>query len=324
MVPMREAEATAREFANRFADGSVVDATALLTDEGRAAVVETFPDGFGEESMDAEDALERYRSGLHAQYGDLQGVSDVTASKDEAIDGGTEAIVTFEFEAGTEAATIEVTADGVVGSSFSPAYEPPAYVDRGAFGERAVSVDAGDVSLDGVLALPTGPGPFPGVALVHGAGVHDPDGTVGASKLLRDFAWGLASEGIATLRYEKRLADQDVPDEELTLDAVVDDAVAALAELAAIDRVAEEALFVAGHSQGGMAAPRIAAQHGSVAGVVLDGRADSTLDPDDLDFMRYEFEPDGDLSDAQEAELDRERETARRIAEGDFEDDETL
>ena len=147
---------------------------------------------------------------------------------------------------------------------------------------------------------------------------------MGASKLLRDFAWGLASEGIATLRYEKRLADQDVPDEELTLDAVVDDAVAALAELAAIDRVAEEALFVAGHSQGGMAAPRIAAQHGSVAGVVLDGRADSTLDPDDLDFMRYEFEPDGDLSDAQEAELDRERETARRIAEGDFEDDETL
>ena len=136
---------------------------------------------------------------------------------------------------------------------------------------------------------------------------------MGASKLLRDFAWGLASEGIATLRYEKRLADQDVPDEELTLDAVVDDAVAALAELAAIDRVAEEALFVAGHSQGGMAAPRIAAQHGSVAGVViLDGRADSTLDPDDLDFMRYEFEPDGDLSDAQEAELDRERETARR------------
>jgi hypothetical protein len=73
-----------------------------------------------------------------------------------------------------------------------------------------------------------------------------------------------------------------------------------------------------------MAAPRIAAQHGSVAGVVLDGRADSTLDPDDLDFMRYEFEPDGDLSDAQEAELDRERETARRIAEGDFEGDETL
>lgn len=59
MVPMREAEATAREFANRFADGSVVDATALLTDEGRAAVVETFPDGFGEESMDAEDTLER-------------------------------------------------------------------------------------------------------------------------------------------------------------------------------------------------------------------------------------------------------------------------
>ena len=118
--------------------------------------------------MDAEDALERYRSGLHAQYDDLQGVSDVTASKDEAIDGGTEAIVTFEFEAGTEAATIEVTADGVVGSSFSPAYEPPVYVDRGAFGERAVSVDAGDVSLDGFSRYPPDLGRFRALRLFTG------------------------------------------------------------------------------------------------------------------------------------------------------------
>jgi hypothetical protein len=63
---MREAEATAREFANRFADGSVVDATALLTDEGRAAVVETFPDGFGEESMDAERSNGTDRGSTHS------------------------------------------------------------------------------------------------------------------------------------------------------------------------------------------------------------------------------------------------------------------
>jgi pimeloyl-ACP methyl ester carboxylesterase len=205
-------------------------------------------------------------------------------------------------------------------------YDVPDYADEGVFTERDVTVDAGDVALDGVFAVPEGDGPFPAVLLVHGASIHDPDGTAGNSKLLKDFAWGLASEGIATLRYEKRLAEHDVDDEEFTLDrVVVDDAVAAVDELAAVDEVDDEAVFVAGHSQGGMAAPRIAERHGGVAGVVnLDGSAHWTHDPNDFDFVRYEFEIDGDLDEEQEAQLEADRETARRISTGEFEDDEML
>jgi hypothetical protein len=315
-----DTEAVVREFATLFADGSFAAMADLLSEAGREAVVESFPDEFREaESMAPEDAFEAYWRGLYGQYGGFEGVGAVRPDGDGAT-------AELTFEDATVTAEVGVDGDAVTGFSFAPEYEPPEYVDEDAFDEREVTVDTGDVALDGVLALPEGPGPFPGVVLVHGAGVHDPDGTAGSSKLLKDIAWGLASEGVATLRYEKRLANHEVVDERYTLDSVVvDDAVAAIDELVAADEVAGDTVFVAGHSQGGMCAPRIAERHGGVAGVVvLDALADSTPDPDDLRFLRYELEPDGDLSDEQEEQLNRDRETFRRLAEGTFGADETI
>jgi hypothetical protein len=319
MAPTSDTEAVARAFATRFLDESFADAADRLTEDGRTAVVDAFPEEFRDEELDAEDALEAYWWGLYGQYGPSNGVAAVTADGDEVT-------VRLEFEAGTETASVVVDGDDVADFSFSPAYTPPTYVDESAFSERGVTVDTGDVTLDGVLAVPEGEEPYPAVVLVHGAGIHDRDGTAGHSKLLKDVTWGLASEGIATLRYESRLADHDVDDEQFTLDSVVvDDAVVAVDELAAVDGVDGDALFVAGHSQGGMAAPRIADRHGTVAGVVnLDGPVDTTLAPDDVDIIRYEFEVDGDLDEEQEAQLEADRETARRIAAGEFDDDETL
>jgi len=318
MAPASDAEETVLEFAARFAEGSFADAADLLTADGRAAVVESFPDDLQEGSMDAEDALEGYWRGLYAQYRDAEEVGEVRLDGDDAT-------VEFAFADATETASVTIDGEGdaVTDFSFAPEYEIPDYVDEDAFRERDVTVDAGDVALDAVLGVPEGDRPFPAVLLVHGAGIHDPDGTAGNSKILKDLAWGLASEGIASLRYQKRLAENEVADEDYTLERVVtDDAVAALDELVAADEVAADAVFVAGHSQGGMTAPRIADRHGGVAGVVnLDGPADPGVDPDDTAFMRYAMEPDGDLDEEQEAELEERREEIRRIDDGDFDDD---
>ena len=46
--------------------------------------------------------------------------------------------------------------------------------------------------------------PFPGVVLVHGSGPNDRDESIGPNKPFRDLAEGLASRGIAVLRYDKR------------------------------------------------------------------------------------------------------------------------
>jgi pimeloyl-ACP methyl ester carboxylesterase len=320
MVPTTDDGETVRAFADRFVDGALDEAAGLLSEDGRTTLEEGFPEEFREGATGPSTLLRQYRRGLHSQYGPFEGV-DVA----EEGDGGY--TVTFEFADATETATVEVADAAVTAFTFAPTYTAPDYVDEGAFTERDLSVDAGDVGLDAVLTVPDGDGPFPTAVLVHGAGIHDPDGTAGNSKLLRDVAGGLATEGIAALRYEKRLALEDVPDAEFTVDrVVVDDALAALETAAAADDVDGDALFVVGHSQGGMCAPRIATRHGGLAGVVvLDALTDYDVDPDDdLTFLRYSLDPEGDLSEEQEAELEAMRESFERLAEGDYEDDETI
>ena len=40
--------------------------------------------------------------------------------------------------------------------------------------------------------------------LVHGSGPHDRDERIGAVRVFKDLAWGLASQGVAVLRSDKR------------------------------------------------------------------------------------------------------------------------
>jgi dienelactone hydrolase len=152
---------------------------------------------------------------------------------------------------------------------------PAVYVDRSAFTETEVIVGSDPYPLPGTLSMPTGEGPFPAVVLVAGSGPQDRDETIGPNKPLRDLAWGLASNGIATLRYEKRtkafgpqLAAQ--ASTVTVQEEAVDDAVAAVDLLRDTPGIDPDRVLVAGHSLGGFLAPRIAAAaSGRVAGIAL-------------------------------------------------------
>ena len=56
----------------------------------------------------------------------------------------------------------------------------------------------------GTLTLPKAQKPVAGVVLVHGSGPNDRDETILKNRPFRDLAEGLASQGIAVLRYDKR------------------------------------------------------------------------------------------------------------------------
>ena len=186
--------------------------------------------------------------------------------------------LTLQFKNLQLNALIAFDAEGeVVGLQFVPvstaptlAAPTPIYAEPEAFTETDVTV--GEFDLPGILTMPVGDGDFPAVVLISGSGPNDRDETIGPNKPFRDLAWGLAAQGIATLRFDKRtLAAVDQLDlNNFTLkDEYTDDALAAVDLLRDTDGVDPERVFILGHSLGGYVAPRIAQADADIAGVII-------------------------------------------------------
>ncbi|HEX8422850.1 MAG TPA: alpha/beta fold hydrolase [Pyrinomonadaceae bacterium] len=200
-------------------------------------------------------------------------------------------------------------------------YKSPAYVVPAAFGVQELTVGAGgEWPLPATLTLPTGKGPFPAVVLVHGSGPNDRDETLGANKPFRDLAEGLASQGIAVLRYEKRTkqhgARMVAAASDFTVrDETIDDALAAVALLRRTAGVDAKKIFVLGHSLGGMLVPRIGQADERIAGFVVFAGATRPLDETLVRQFEYLAALDGTISDAERAQIDDTKRQAARIKE---------
>ncbi len=116
--------------------------------------------------------------------------------------------------------------------------------------------------LPGILIIPKGEGPFPAVVLLQGSGPSDKDESIGALKPFRDLAEGLAGNGIAVYRFDKRTyvygAELAAKKDFSLEDETIEDAVNAVQLLAGQDRIDPKRIFVLGHSLGGNAVPAIA------------------------------------------------------------------
>jgi uncharacterized protein len=203
------------------------------------------------------------------------------------------------------------TGNRISGLVFRPAavpYAPPAYATPSSYAESEVTIGSGEWALPGTLTLPAGAGPFPAVVLVHGSGPNDRDETFGPNKPFKDLALGLASRGIAVLRYDKRtkvyaakmagVAGMTVKDE------TIDDALAAAAVLRAQPRIDPVRVFVLGHSLGGMLVPRIAAADPKLAGVIVMAGVARPLERVILEQTTYLANADGTVTPAEQKAID--------------------
>ena len=191
----------------------------------------------------------------------------------------------------------------------APAGTPGAYTNPDSFTDTAIEVHSGDWVLPGTLSMPKGAGPFPGVVLIAGSGPEDQDETIGPNKPFRDLAGGLASAGIAVLRYDKRThADPQraalIPN--ITVkEEVTDDALTALALLRQTPGVDAKRVFLLGHSLGGMLAPRIAQADPQVAGVIILAGLTQPLEDTILDQYTYIASLGGPNGHAAQQQLDQ-------------------
>lgn len=142
-----------------------------------------------------------------------------------------------------------------------------------AISSEEVTFTAGTRTISGTLVVPKGPGRFPAVVLLAGSGPTDRDWNSplllsknGSGKLLAE---ALGKRGVVVLRFDKAGSGTNPgpPLASWTIDTFSEEGLAALSLVHGRGDVQGERVFLAGHSEGGVHATRIA----QVAGVKVAG-----------------------------------------------------
>lgn len=218
--------------------------------------------------------LEAIWKNLHTNYGKVLS-TDVIQSKAEGEFFAVSVDVKFEKE--TQGFLLVFNkSEKMVGlfprqKSNQQSYLRPAYADTNAYKEKEIYIKTAGHSLVGVLTTPAKGTNFPIVVLLHGSGPSDMDETVGPNKPFKDLAAGLATKGIASIRYVKRtLAYAGEFTKIFTVkEEVTDDALAAIALARTIPGADKKKIYLFGHSMGGMLAPKLATLAPDLNGLIM-------------------------------------------------------
>jgi uncharacterized protein len=285
----------------------------------RALVTALAKDDYAAATKDFDETMLKVMPAekLGAIWKDLQGkvgaFKKQGTARTEKVKKIDRVVILCEFEKMNLEAQVAFSPDKkVTGLGFVQAFEykAPAYVKKEAFTEKEVEIGSGEWAVPGTLSLPVGNGPFPAVVLVHGSGPNDRDETVGLNKPFRDLAGGLASRGIAVLRYDKRtrihgakMVAAKVP---ITVkEEVLDDVLAAVQLLRKQKGVDGKQVFVLGHSLGAILAPRLGTLDPGIAGLVIMAGATRPLEDLVAEQFEYLFSLEGPLSDENKAKLEK-------------------
>ena len=142
--------------------------------------------------------------------------------------------------------------------------------------EKIIVGSGGDFPLNGMLTIPDDDynALYPAVVFVHGSGSSNMDSKVYNIRPFKDFAEGLAKQGVASIRYDKRsfVHARKMMKQKVLVTAkeeAIEDAILAADILKSDSRIDNSRIFIAGISLGGMLVPRIDAESNVFAGLIL-------------------------------------------------------
>ncbi len=304
--------AVAKAFVGMFASGDDAKCVALFDTTMKALM--------------PESKVKEARDSVFARFGPFKAQLYTKTQKYMVYDI---VFVTCQFE--RDRADVRVVLDAsrkVAGLFFSRTlaeYRAPAYVKRETFREEEVIVGSGKWALHGTLTLPTGAKSSSTIVLVHGSGPNDRDEAIGPNKPFRDLAWGLASNGVAVLRYEKRTKEHgpsliEMKQTFTVKDEAIDDALAAVDLLRKTEGIDTSRIFVLGHSLGGMLVPRIGLRDPHIAGFVLLAGAARPLEDMLVEQISHILSLSGVTAVQQKkqvAEIEKQRDKVKRLTKAD-------
>jgi dienelactone hydrolase len=138
--------------------------------------------------------------------------------------------------------------------------------------EKIIVGQGGEFPLNGLLTIPDeGNTPFPAVVLVQGSGPSDMNSKVYKVEPFKDLAEGIAKQGVASIRYDKRtfVYGKKWPTDGTVEWETNEDAILATTLLKNDPRIDSSKVFFAGISMGGTIAPRIDQEDGDYKGLII-------------------------------------------------------
>jgi dienelactone hydrolase len=155
-------------------------------------------------------------------------------------------------------------------------YVLPAYANRDLYFEEEVFLEVPQGQLPATFTRPVFVDKYPVVIFIHGSGPHDRDQTIGPNKPFRDLAIGLATQGVASFRFDKKTKVypgyfNQIQSHMTIEDEVLEDAASAIDAVRKLDGVNRRQIYILGHGLGGMLAPRIAKENRQVDGIIIMG-----------------------------------------------------
>jgi hypothetical protein len=130
--------------------------------------------------------------------------------------------------------------------------------------------ESAKLTLAGTLTVPQGNGPFPAVIMISGSGPQDRDETLMGHKPFWVIADALTRRGIAVLRFDDRGVGKSTGNHGLATSAdFATDVNAGITFLKTRKEINTKAIGLAGHSEGGLIAPMVAAENHDVAFIVM-------------------------------------------------------